>query len=140
MPRRRKKSQDHHAALEFKHMPTFMADLRVRPAIAACALEFTILTAARSGETIGMTWKEVDFDDKLWIVPGQRMKAGEEHEVPLSNAAIATLKAVRPADVDPDAYVFPGPRGNDVQYGDGHAVTTYGAERYHCSPLPIELS
>lgn len=111
MPRRKKKGQDHHAALEFKHMPRFITDLRSRSATAARALELTILTAARSGEIIGMRWKEIDFDEKLWIVPADRMKAGEEHEVPLSDAAIAILKEAKPNHPSRDTYVFPGPRG-----------------------------
>lgn len=58
-----------------------------------------------------MQWKEVDLDERLWIVPAERMKAGEEHEVPLSDAMIAVLRGVRTAKSDLDGYVFPGPRG-----------------------------
>ncbi|WP_227876549.1 tyrosine-type recombinase/integrase [Sphingomonas paucimobilis] len=111
LPRKPKKSKEHHAALAIKHVPRFMADLRGRPATAARALEFTILTAARSGETVGMKWKEIDFDERLWTVPADRMKAGEQHVVPLCEAAIAILLAVRPKNLDPEAYVFPGLRG-----------------------------
>jgi integrase len=74
-------------------------------------LEFTILTAARSGETRGITWGEVDFSEKVWTVPGERMKAGATHQVPLSDAAVKILSALRPENADPDVLVFPAPRG-----------------------------
>lgn len=84
LPKRSKTSVKHHAALPFVNIATFMADLQQRPGVAAKALEFTILTAARSGETRGMTWAEINLDEKLWTVPAGRMKAGATHEVPLS--------------------------------------------------------
>ena len=84
--------------------------------MAARALEFTILTAARTGEALGASWGEIDLDGKVWRVPAKRMKAGREHRVPLSEAAIAVLEMVRPLgsmrDGKPDlaAPLFPGPR------------------------------
>jgi integrase len=104
----------HHAALPFQNMSKFMVELAQRPATAARALEFAILTAARSGEVRGMTWSEVDFDAKIWTVPAGRMKAGAEHQVPLSDAAIGALKAVMPDSPAPAAIVFPAPRGGQM--------------------------
>ena len=95
LPKRLKLTRGHHAALPWCDAPSFMAELRKRHALAARALEFTILTAARSGETLGATWGEVDFDEKLWTIPGHRMKAAVQHVVPLSEAAISILEALK---------------------------------------------
>jgi integrase len=73
----------------------FMPELRQQGPIAARALEFTILTAARAGETFGATWSEIYIEKKLWIIPSTRMKAGSEHRVPLSAAALAVLDEMR---------------------------------------------
>lgn len=91
-----------------------MRDLASRPALAARALEFTILTAARSGETLGMTWAEVDLDRALWTVPAERMKAGVEHQVPLSAPTIAILRALRPKRVKPNEFVFQSAAGKKL--------------------------
>lgn len=111
LPKRDKAKVKHHAALPFAKIAKFIADLRCRPAVAARALEFTILTAARSGETRGMTWAELDLEAKLWTVPATRMKASVEHQVPLSDAAVAILTALKPANAKPDHFVFNAPRG-----------------------------
>jgi integrase len=106
----------HHAALPFGHMPEFLSTLRGREGMSARALEFTILTVARTGEALGATWGEIDLAAKVWTVPAERMKAGREHRVPLSDAAHAVLAKVRPlalttdGEPDPAAPVFPGPR------------------------------
>lgn len=106
----------HHAALPFDDMPSFLAALRDRKGMAARALEFAALTAARTGEVLGARWGEIDLTAKVWTVPADRMKAGREHRVPLSDAALDVLEVVRPLalmknDVpDPTAPVFPGPR------------------------------
>jgi integrase len=68
-----------------------MGELKSRTGVAARALGFTILTAARSGETRGMTWGEVDLENRIWTIPAERMKAGKEHRVPLSAAVITRL-------------------------------------------------
>lgn len=94
----------HHAALPYRDLPSFLADLRSREGIAARALEFAILTAARTGEVIGATWPEIDLEG-LWTIPGERMKAGREHRVPLSAAAMAVLAGL-PHDAR-DKRVFP---------------------------------
>jgi integrase len=71
-------------------------------------LEFLILTAARTGEVICATWAEIDFDQRLWTVPGSRMKAGREHRVPLSGLALAILQPL--AEAKASEFVFPGGR------------------------------
>lgn len=103
-PIRKVAKVEHHPALPYADIPAFMADLRSRDGAAAKALEFTILTAARTGETIGAKWDEIDFKEKVWTVPAGRMKAGVEHQVPLSDRAIQIL-----ADLNQETdYVFPG--------------------------------
>ena len=92
----------HHAALPHADITEFMTELSTRTGVAAQALGFTILTAARSGETRGMTWGEVDLENATWTIPAQRMKAAKEHRVPLSKAAIALLGPRR----DSNALVF----------------------------------
>lgn len=114
LPKRSKASVKHHAALPFAQIAAFMTDLGERPAVAARALEFTILTAARSGEARGMTWGEVNLEDKLWTVPASRMKAQVQHEVPLSDAALAVLTAVKEDGLKPTDFVFPAPRGGSL--------------------------
>lgn len=98
---------ENHPALPWQRMPAFMQALRERPGTAARALEFVILTAARSGEARGAQWHEVDLDARVWHVPGQRMKAGKPHDVPLSDAAIDVLEAMR-AEGSTDGLIFKG--------------------------------
>jgi integrase len=81
----------HHAAMAFADVPAFMLDLGQQQSIAARALEFLILTAARTGEVLGAKWNEIDFDSKVWTVPAGRMKNGKEHAVPLSGHAMELL-------------------------------------------------
>jgi integrase len=85
----------HHAAMPYKQVPAFMKALRENSSISARCLEFTILTAARTSEALGAQWSEIDFDNKLWTVPAERMKAGKIHRVPLSSRAIAILKEMK---------------------------------------------
>jgi integrase len=97
---------EHHAALPYAQAAGFMGKLRQDTSIMARCLEFITLTAARLGEAAGATWKEIDLEARTWTIPAKRMKAGKEHKVPLSPAAIALLKdmrAIRQSD-----YVFPG--------------------------------
>ena len=95
----------HHAALDWRRAPAFMAQLAKRQGIDARALAFTILTAARSGEVRGATWAEIDLKDSVWTVPPSRIKAGREHRVPLTPAALALLG--EPGE--PYELVFPSP-------------------------------
>jgi integrase len=97
-----------HAALPYGEIGPFMADLRKREGIAARALEFTILTAARTGEVIGARWDEINLKSKIWTVPAGRMKASREHRVPLTDPAIAVLEQMR--GVRQNEFVFPGDR------------------------------
>lgn len=105
---------EHHAALPYGELPKFITVLRTQEGIAARALEFAILTAARTGEVIGARWGEIDIAKKLWTVPAERMKAGKEHRVPLSEWAVAILEEVEPlarvgeGQDSADAFVFPG--------------------------------
>jgi integrase len=107
LPARAKvRAVEHHAALSYADLPGFMAELRDQHGTAARCLEFVILTLARTGEAIGSKWSEFDFAAKLWRVPAERMKAGKEHVVPLSDRAIEILtKLPRTGD-----FVFEGAR------------------------------
>lgn len=109
LPPRQRLTRGHHAAMAFEGVPTFIRHLRRRPSVAALALEFLILTAARTSEVLGMRWEELDLRMGLWIVPAARMKAGREHRVPLSPRALEILEAARHLSGAP--YVFPGPGG-----------------------------
>lgn len=100
---------EHHAALAFDDAPAFMARLRTVGGAGARALDFAILTAARSGEVRGATWAEIDTDAALWTIPAKRMKAGREHRIPLSRDAVALLAAL-PRN-DDAGLVFPAVRG-----------------------------
>lgn len=84
----------HHAALPFKELPAFFGSVATTGGMAALALRFLILTAARTGEIIGATWDEIDLDKAVWTIPAARMKARRDHRVPLSAAAVALLKTV----------------------------------------------
>lgn len=108
LPKRQRLSRGHHAALPCDAIPAFMEDLRTRSATAARALEFTILTAARSGEVLGAQWSEFDLTRKIWTVPAERMKAGREHRVPLSTRALQILSET--AEEDRKGFVFAGPK------------------------------
>ena len=116
LPKRSKTSQSHHAAMAYSEVPAFMVELRKRAAMAALALEFVILTAARSGEVIGATWSEVDIASALWTVPGERMKAGRPHRVPLSTRALEILREAWSLNLrdEADAPLFPAKRGGSM--------------------------
>lgn len=99
----------HLPALRYEEIGGFMTVLRDREGIAACALEFTILTATRTSETIGARWSEIDLGKKEWLIPVERIKGGKEHRVPLSGRAVAILKEMIGGTADED-FVFPGAR------------------------------
>lgn len=106
LPAREKLQRGHHAAMGFEQVPAFVARLQGAEAMAARALEFLILTAARSGEVLHADWSEIDFEKRLWTVPATRMKAKKEHRVPLTDRAIEILKPLYEARVS--GFVFPG--------------------------------
>jgi integrase len=110
LPKRQKLARGHHAAMPFDDVPAFMTRLRTLDSISARALEFTVLTAARSGEVLGMRWPEVDFEAKLWTVPANRMKAGRVHRVPLTDRALAILEEMQQLRTGDNEHVFPGAR------------------------------
>jgi len=100
---------EHHAALPYTELPTFMTELRAAAGISARAVEFVILTATRSGEVRGAKWQEIDLVARTWTIPAERMKAGKEHRIPLSDAAVKLLEGMpRVAATDT---VFFSPRG-----------------------------
>lgn len=99
---------EHHAALPWRESCAFMKVLKEQKGTAALALRFTILTAARTGETLGATWSEIDLEQKVWTVPAKRMKAEKEHRVPLTDDAIAVLHEAEKLRVGAADYVFPG--------------------------------
>lgn len=94
LPARAEHQRSHHAALPFRDMAAFMADLRAQEGVAARALEFTILVAARSGEVRQATWAQIDMRGAVWIVPARAMKANREHRVPLCGRALAILREI----------------------------------------------
>jgi integrase len=98
----------HHPALPYPQIGRFMRDLRAREGMAAQAMDFLILTAARTAEVMGAKWPEIDAAAKLWTVPAGRIKGGVEHRVPLSGPALAIIRKLAKEDHDPDDFVFPG--------------------------------
>ena len=111
LPARTRLSRGHHKAIAYEQVPAFVRALHKREAVAALALEFTILTAARSGEVIGATWAEVDLVKAIWTIPADRMKAAKEHRVPLSPRAVAILESLQPLGSE---YLFPGAKGGKL--------------------------
>jgi len=105
LPKRQKLKRGHHPALPFRQMASFVEKLRDTRGLGARALEFCILTATRSNETLAAKWVEVDFDEKVWTVPALRMKATEDFRVPLSKPAVAILQSLREAGTG--EYIFP---------------------------------
>lgn len=123
----------HLVAMEFRDVPALIAELRKQDTIVANALEFQIFTAARSNEVLGAAWSEIDFDNKLWTIPGSRMKRGRAHEVPLSERAQAILRDVEKLRMS--EFVFAGFRDGRPLWGNtilqvlrrlGHTVTAHG--------------
>ncbi len=108
LPKRQRLSRGHHKALAYDALPAFMVDLRSRDAVAARALEFLILTAARSGEVLGAHADEIDLEKRVWTIPPERMKAGREHRVPLSPRAVEIVSAIQA--LGRPRFLFPGPK------------------------------
>ncbi|MEZ5462316.1 tyrosine-type recombinase/integrase [Dokdonella sp.] len=109
---------EHMPALGVDDLHTFMVELRKRQGLAARCLELQILTATRPGEATGAQWAEFDLANALWIIPGDRMKAGKEHRVPLVPAAVALLEAIPRIDGN----VFPGTKGRPITTAAGMKV------------------
>jgi integrase len=106
LPKRQKLTRGHHKAMPFEEVPAFVARLRQMDGIAPTALEFTILTAARSGEVLGARWEEINLDANVWTVPANRMKGAREHRVPLSDRAVEIVRAM--VEIRTSEFVFPG--------------------------------
>ena len=102
---RQARVRGHHAAMAYEELPAFFTKLQQRPATSGRAMEFAILTAARTTEVREATWNEIS--DDVWIIPADRMKAGREHRVPLTDPALEVLEKVRPLRAKGD-YIFPG--------------------------------
>lgn len=117
LPVRSKLTRGHHKAMPYAAIPAFVGELHNRKAVAALALEFTILTAARTGEVIGAMWDEVDLDKAVWTIPANRMKAGKEHRVPLSPRAVEILKGTQALRKE---WLFPAIKGGKMS---GMAMT-----------------
>ncbi len=114
----------HHSALPYKEMPDFMRKLKAEQNSASLLLQIIILTATRTGEARGALWSEIDFDEKLWTIPAERMKASREHRIPLSEPVIALLTQIK--DVNdriptPSKFVFPGGKAGKC-LSDGAAI------------------
>lgn len=113
LPQRQQLARGHHAAMAYADVKAFVERLQGLSSSSARALEFLILAASRSGEVMGMRWNEVDLSNKVWTVPAERMKAGREHRVPLTDrmlAILAEMQLLRPesASEETDGFVFPG--------------------------------
>jgi integrase len=109
LPKRSKvRKVEHHAALPWGEMGAFMATLETQEGTGALALRFAILCAARTGEVIGAQWDEIDMKAAVWTVPGERMKSGREHRVPLNDAALAVLREAGRLREGDGTFVFPG--------------------------------
>jgi integrase len=106
LPRPSRLMRGHHAAMPYEAVAAFLVQLQERQSMAALALEMCILTAARSGEILGMRWSEIDLETKTWTVPAARMKAGREHRVPLSPRPVGILRHLK--QINDGDFVFPG--------------------------------
>ena len=111
LPVRTRLSRGHHKAMPYDIIPKFISRLRERDAVAALAVTFTILTAARSGEVFGAQWDEIDLAQAVWTIPAERMKAAKEHRVPLSSSAVDILETLKPLGSE---WLFPGTNGGKL--------------------------
>jgi integrase len=109
-PRGKVRKVEHHPALPYGDMGKFIAALHKQDGVGARALEFLILTATRTGEVIGARWEEFDIGKRVWTVPADRMKAGKEHRVPLSDRALAIIERMKAERINDHPFVFPGAR------------------------------
>lgn len=109
LPRRPQLPPKHHPAMAYTDIPIFMRRMQANPEIAAKALQFCILTAARAGEVFNAVWAEVDFNQAIWAIPAEKMKNGNPHRVPLSTPAIGILATMR--QFCTSTFIFPGHSG-----------------------------
>jgi len=125
----------HFRAMEFRDVPTFMAELCHIDTVGAMALRFLILTAARTGEVLGAQWPEIDWMENTWTVPAVRAKTNRDHIIPLSTGALAALREVEPLRGVSGDFVFPGSKGGRLwpttllvllQQQMNRAVTAHG--------------
>jgi integrase len=152
-PKPKRERVVHLSAMDYRGLPAFMVELRAQEGVGPRALEFAILTAARSGEVLRARWSEIDFEEKLWIVPAERMKAGQEHRVPLSQRALVVLRDME--KLRANEFVFPGFRDSqslsDMALTQllrrlGRDVTTHGFRSTFrdwcgdCTPFPREIA
>ncbi len=119
LPARKRLSRGHHRALPYSELPAFICLLNQYESISSRALEFTILTAARSGEVLGAKWSEFDLERRIWTIPATRMKAYKEHRVPLSERAIEILTSIEALETN--EFVFPGKKS-------GHGLSIMALE------------
>jgi integrase len=110
LPELPRNKDSNHPAMNYNEVPSFIRDLKARKAMSARALHFTILTGARTSETLEAVWDEFDIEKALWAVPAPRMKGGRDHIVPLSDTALAIVKSMK--ETQHSEYVFPGYRPN----------------------------
>ena len=125
-PRGKVRQVRQHMALPYGELPGFLLKIRQRDAVAAHALEFAILTAARTGEVLGARWEEIDLETKIWTVPASRMKAGRKHRVPLSMPACVIVKRLEV--IRQNGFVLPGERWN-IEYVRADDTATSRAPR-----------
>lgn len=153
-----KRQQKHHAAVPYKDVPGVVTDIRKLDSISAKALLFTVLTAVRTGETLGATWDEIDLGAELWTIPAERMKAGAEHKVPLASEVIALLKALPRDPAGKNRHLFRGPRTKTLSnmamlqclrgvrddgatvHGFRASFSTWAREQTYYSPEIVEAS
>ena len=108
LPARQRLTRGHHAALPYDDLPTLLTALRAKQSTAALALELCILTATRSGEILNAIWSEFDLAKGVWIIPAIRMKAGQEHRVPLTARALDILQSLQKLKLSHNDHVFAG--------------------------------
>lgn len=131
LAKRQKLQRGHHPSMPWPELPAFVARLRQREAVAALALEFAILTAARTGEALGARWSEFNHEARVWTAPADRMKAGRSHRVPLSDRAYQILQTLAPARVS--EFVFPGAKSDRPLSGMAMAMLLRRMEAGHVS-------
>ena len=141
LPKRQRLTRGHHRALAYADVPALLARLSEIDSVAARALQFTVLTAARTGETLGAKWNEIDLDKAVWTIPASRMKMGKPHRVPLSDPALALLHAHAAELGDSEKpFVFPG---RPMRSLSNMSMVVLGLGRLGVSPhrvVPLEAA